>query len=53
MNLFGGKKRGLLENSKSLCKGKRNRTAKIRLVGQNGRVKSQDLRIGTSCGGKR
>jgi hypothetical protein len=53
MNLFGGKKRGLLENSKSLCQGKRNRTAKIRLVGQNGRVKSQSLRIGTSCGKKK
>jgi hypothetical protein len=53
MRLFGGKKRGLLENSKSLCASKGNRTAKIRLVGQNGRVKSQNLRIGTSCGAKK
>jgi hypothetical protein len=51
MNLFGGKKRGLLENSENLCK--TNRRAKITLKGQNGRVKRQNLRIGTSCGKKR
>jgi hypothetical protein len=47
MNLFGGKKRGLLENSRNLCK--TDRRAKITLKAQNGRVKGQNLRIGTGC----
>jgi hypothetical protein len=51
MSLFGGKKRGLLEVSDDLCRTPRNRTAKIRLAAQNGRVKSQALRLGTSCKG--
>jgi hypothetical protein len=50
MSLFGGK-RGLIENSKPLCKAKR--VAKVRLAGQNGRQKNQNLVIKTPCGGKR
>lgn len=51
MNLFGGKKRGLLVNSLNLCK--TNRRAKVNLVAQNGRVQSTSPQIATSCGKKR
>ena len=51
MNLFGGKKRGLLENSRNLCE--TNRLAKISFVAQSGLARNQNLRIGTSCGGKK
>jgi hypothetical protein len=47
MSLLGGKKRGLLEVSENLCK--TSRRAKVRLVAQNGRVQSSNLRIATSC----
>lgn len=47
MNLLGGKKRGLLENSENLCK--TNRLARVHLAAQNGKVKSGDQRIATSC----
>jgi hypothetical protein len=50
MNLFGGKKRGLLENSRNLCQ--TNRKAKISFAAQNGLVRRQALRIATSCDGK-
>ncbi|MDQ3724724.1 MAG: hypothetical protein M3335_02345 [Actinomycetota bacterium] len=46
MNLFGGK-RGLIENSRPLCKVKR--VAKVRFAGQNGRQKNQNLVIATGC----
>jgi hypothetical protein len=49
MNLFGGKKRGLLENSRNLCK--TDRRAKISFSAHNGRVSNNNLRIATSCGG--
>jgi hypothetical protein len=51
MNLFGGKKKGLLENSRNLCQ--TNRLAKIRFAAQNGVVRKENLRIATSCGGKK
>lgn len=51
LSLLGGKKRGLLENSENLCK--TNRLAKVHMVGQNGRVVSQNQRIATSCDKKR
>jgi hypothetical protein len=47
MNLFGGKKRGLLENSRNLCRS--DRRAKLRFVGQNGAVRNRSLRIATGC----
>ena len=48
MNLFGGKKRGLLVNSQNLCK--TNRRARISMVGQNGLTRNLNHRIATSCG---
>jgi hypothetical protein len=51
MNLFGGKKRGLLVNSLNLCK--TNRRAQLSLVAQNGRVQNSSPQIATSCGKKR
>jgi hypothetical protein len=51
MNLFGGKKKGLLENSRNLCQ--TNRLAKIRFAAQNGLARNQNLRISTSCGKKK
>ncbi|HET7418625.1 MAG TPA: hypothetical protein VFJ61_13465 [Solirubrobacterales bacterium] len=48
MNLFGGPKRGLLVNSRDLCK--TGRRAKIRLLAQNGRVQESNSRLRTSCG---
>ena len=48
MNLLGGKKRGLLEVSENLCT--TIPRAKVRLVGQNGRVRQTNQKIGTSCG---
>jgi hypothetical protein len=50
-NLFGGKKRGLLENSRNLCKS--DRRAKLSFTAQNGLVKNQNLKIATSCGKKK
>ena len=51
MKLFGGKKRGLLENSRNLCK--TNRLAKISFTGQNGAAQSSNLKIATGCGKKK
>lgn len=47
MNLFGGPKRGLLVNSRNLCK--TSRRVKVTLVAQNGRSRSADQRFATSC----
>ncbi|HEU4737975.1 MAG TPA: hypothetical protein VFS54_02705 [Solirubrobacterales bacterium] len=47
LSLFGGKKRGLLENSRNLCK--TDRKAKVSFTGHNGAVQSGNLRIATSC----
>jgi hypothetical protein len=46
MNLFGGK-RGLIENSRDICK--TGRRAKIQFVAQSGRVRSSQPTIATSC----
>ncbi len=50
ISLYGGKKRGLLENSRNLCK--TNRLAKVSFTGQNGATQNGNLKIGTGCGGK-
>jgi hypothetical protein len=49
LSLFGGPKRGLLVNSKPLCK--TSRLAKVTYNAQNGIVLSGDLKIATGCGG--
>jgi hypothetical protein len=51
MNLFGGAKRGLLENSRDLCR--TDRRAKVTLIAQNGRRIQRNQLIGTGCGGRR
>ena len=51
MNLFGGAKRGLLENSRNLCQ--TDRRAKFSFTAQNGLVRNSQPRIATSCGGKK
>ncbi len=51
ISLYGGKKRGLLENSRNLCK--TNRLAKVSFTGQNGATQNGNLKIGTGCGGKK
>jgi len=48
LNLFGGKKRGLLENSRNLCQ--TDRKAKLSFTGQNGAEANRELVIATSCG---
>ena len=50
-NLYGGKKRGLLENSRNLCQ--TDRKAKTSFTAQNGIVRNADLRIATSCDKKK
>ncbi|HEX5592858.1 MAG TPA: hypothetical protein VFX35_05875 [Solirubrobacterales bacterium] len=50
MNLYGGK-RGLIENSFSLCGSPRR--AQLQFKAQNGRVRNSNLPIATSCGGKK
>ena len=47
MSLFGGKKRGLLVNSRNLCE--TNRRAKLTFAAQNGAVQKSSPRIATSC----
>jgi hypothetical protein len=47
MSLFGGPKRGLLVNSRDLCK--TGRRAKVTLVAQNGRSRSSYQRLVTDC----
>ncbi len=54
LKLFGGSRRGLLVNSKPLCK--TNRLAKVSYNAQNGIVLKSDLKIATGCdkgGGKK
>ena len=51
MSLFGGKKRGLLVNSKPLCK--TSRRYKLSFTGQNGIVKRSEPKLGAKCGGKK
>jgi hypothetical protein len=48
VNLAGGKK-GLLENSKNLCKGKD--LAKFQLSGHNGKLYDTEPKVQVSCGG--
>lgn len=50
-SLFGGKKRGLLENSRNLCK--TDRKAKLSFTAQNNAAKNQAVKIATSCGKKK
>ncbi|HET9593243.1 MAG TPA: hypothetical protein VFP17_10035 [Solirubrobacterales bacterium] len=50
MNLFGGKK-GLIENSIPLCRGRHR--AKLELRAQNGRQLTTNAPIGVPCGAKR
>lgn len=50
MNLFGGR-RGLIENSRDLCRSKQR--AELRLRGQNGRLRVSNPAIQARCGGKR
>ena len=50
-DLFGGKKRGLLENSRNLCKS--DTRAKVSFTAQNGIVRNSDLKIATGCGKKK
>lgn len=49
MDLFGGAKRGLLVNSRDLCR--TNRRAKVDLAAQNGRDLPLNLRLVTNCSG--
>jgi hypothetical protein len=49
--LFGGRRKGLLENSRNLCL--TDRRAKVSFTAQNGRVSNRSLLIKTSCGKKR
>jgi hypothetical protein len=48
ISLFGGKKRGLLENSRNLCQ--TNRLAKVSFTGQNGATQNGNVKMGASCG---
>jgi hypothetical protein len=48
MRLFGGKKRGLLVNSKPLCK--TNRRVKLTFTGQNGIVNASEPKLVAKCG---
>jgi hypothetical protein len=50
MNLFGGKK-GLVQNSKDLCK--TSRRTELRFKAQNGIERVTNPVIGTKCGGKK
>ncbi|HEX5527608.1 MAG TPA: hypothetical protein VFX44_10495, partial [Solirubrobacterales bacterium] len=50
MSLFGGKKRGLLVNSKPLCK--TSRRIKLSFTGQNGIVNRSEPKLVARCGSK-
>jgi hypothetical protein len=50
LELKGGKKHGLLENSRDLCGSAH--TANLKLVAQSGRVRESTPQVKTSCGGK-
>jgi hypothetical protein len=49
LSLYGGK-RGLIENSKNLCKGKGVGPARVQMTAHNGRVHDFDTALMTSCG---
>ncbi len=49
LELQGGKK-GLLVNSKSLCKA--DRKANVEMTGQNGRTDNGSVKLQSSCGSK-
>ena len=51
ISLFGGKKRGLLENSRNLCK--TDRKAKVSFTGQNGAAQNGNVKIAAGCGKKK
>lgn len=51
ISLYGGK-RGLIVNSRDLCKGRKQRV-QVDLTGQNGRRYDVRPVIGTRCGGKK
>jgi hypothetical protein len=48
LNLFGGK-RGLLVNNRNICKGKKKLRTKLRLTGQNGKIRFTEPVLKTSC----
>jgi len=48
ISLFGGKKRGLLENSRNLCK--TDRLAKVSFTGQNGATQNGNVKMVAGCG---
>jgi hypothetical protein len=49
LELKGGKKFGLLENSEDICRKKQ--TANVRFTAQNGKIKKLTSKIGNSCKG--
>jgi hypothetical protein len=49
LDLLGGKK-GYLVNTRSLCKG--DSTIVVDYTGQNGKARSEDVKVGASCGKK-
>jgi hypothetical protein len=51
ISLYGGKKRGLLENSRNLCK--TNRKARVSFTAQSGAKQNYAPVIATSCGKKK
>ena len=51
LELKGGKKYGLLENSENICK--KPQKAAVRLNAHNGRIAESTPRIGNSCGSKK
>jgi hypothetical protein len=50
LDLAGGK-RGILQNSKSLCEGAKRAT--VRMLGQNGALTNERVKLKTPCGPKR
>jgi uncharacterized repeat protein (TIGR01451 family) len=54
LEMKGGKKYGLLENSENLCKAsKANRRANVRFTGQNGKVEQFKPVVANQCGKKK
>jgi hypothetical protein len=51
LEMKGGKKYGLLENSTNICKGTHG--AEVRFVGQNGKVDTYETPVTASCKGKK
>ena len=48
---FAGGRKGLLQNSESLCGS--NRKASVRMLGQNGRKTSKRITLNPACGSRR